>query len=114
MLVTPYDSITEIAARQFPFVPVRLLLLDHFESAKYAAQVTAPTLLIAAENDTVIPRASSERLLTRFRPGIARLEVVAGTGHNDIGASATYLRLLSDRRPAGDPPHASLAIVGLA
>src|SRR5581483_3606208 len=51
VLVTPYDSIAEIGARQFPFVPVKWLLLDRFESWKYAPQVTAPTLIIAAEHD---------------------------------------------------------------
>ena len=69
VLVTPYDSIQEIAAARFAFFPVRWLLRDKFESWKYAPAVTAPTLLIAAEHDEVIPRASTELLLTRFKTG---------------------------------------------
>ena len=97
VLVTPYDSIQDLAVRQFPFFPVRWLLLDRFESWKYAAQVTAPTLLIAAEHDEVIPRASTERLLTRFRGGVAKLEVVPATSHNTISESPEYIPLI--RRP---------------
>jgi uncharacterized protein len=98
ILVTPYDSIQDLAMRQFPIFPVRWLLLDRFESWKYAAQVTAPTLLVAAEHDEVIPRASTELLLTRFRAGVATLKVVAGTGHNTISGSPEYIPLLQALR----------------
>ncbi len=59
---TAYDSIQELAAAQYPYVPVRWLLLDKFESWRYAPKVSAPTLIIAAEHDELIPRASTELL----------------------------------------------------
>ncbi|MBI1889781.1 MAG: alpha/beta fold hydrolase [Burkholderiales bacterium] len=93
-LVTPYNSIQELASNQFPYFPVRWLLLDKFESWKYATQVVAPTLVIAAEHDEVIPRASTESLFTRFRTGVAALKVVAGTGHNTVSDSPDYILLL--------------------
>jgi pimeloyl-ACP methyl ester carboxylesterase len=94
VLVTPYESIQGLAARQFPYLPVRWLLLDKFESGKYAPTVTAPTLVIAAEHDEVIPRASTEALCTRFSGGVATMKVVAGTGHNTISESPAYIPLL--------------------
>jgi hypothetical protein len=94
VLVTPYESIQGLAARQFPYLPVHWLLLDKFESGKYAPKVTAPTLVIAAEHDEVIPRASTEVLCTRFSGGVATLKVVAGTGHNTISESPAYIPLL--------------------
>lgn len=94
VLVTPYDSLQELAAAQFPFFPVRWLLHDKFESGKYAAKITAPTLLIAAENDEVIPRSSTETLHARFATGVALLRVVSGTGHNTISSSPEYTALL--------------------
>ncbi len=97
VLVTPYDSIEGIAAQQFPWAPVRWLLQDKFDSGTYAAQVKAPTLLVAAEHDEVIPRASTEQLLKRFAPGMARLAVVPGTGHNTIQESGRYAGLLAGR-----------------
>lgn len=94
VLVTPYDSIQELAALQFPYFPVRWLLRDKFESWRYAGQVTAPTVVIVAEHDEVIPRASTEALYARFREGVASLEVVAGADHNTITDSAEYIPLL--------------------
>ena len=94
VLVTPYESLQELAAAQFPYLPVRWLLLDKFESWRYAQQVTAPTLLVAAEHDEVIPRASTEALYKRFRTGIASFKVVAGTSHNTISESPEYMPLL--------------------
>lgn len=99
ILVTPYDSILDLAVGQFPLFPVRWLLRDKFESWKYAPQVTAPTLLLAAEHDEVIPRASTQALWARFRPGLARLEVIGGTGHNSISDSPEYIALLKGRPP---------------
>ena len=93
ILVTPYDSLVEFAAKQFPYFPVRWLLLDKYESWKYAAQVTAPTLIVAAERDEVIPRTSTEALYARFHAGVATLRVVAGASHNTISESPEYAPL---------------------
>jgi len=94
VLVTPYDSLQEIAAKQFPLFPVRWLILDKYESWRYAPAVKAPTLIIAAENDEVIPRSSSEVLASRFASGIASFKVLPGTNHNSISSSPEYLPLL--------------------
>ncbi|MEQ1808092.1 MAG: dienelactone hydrolase family protein [Burkholderiaceae bacterium] len=90
VLVTPYDSLAEIAASQFAWFPMRWLLRDTYESWRDAPQVSAPTTLIAAEHDEVIPRASTELLHTRFAKGIASLEVLPGTGHNTVEQSPRY------------------------
>ena len=94
VLVTPFDSLQEIAASQYPYVPVRWFLQDKFESWRYAPSITAPTLIIAAENDEVIPRASTELLCTRFPNGVATFHQIAHVGHNNIAESADYLPLL--------------------
>jgi len=96
ILITPYNSLEELAARQLPIFPVHWLLRDRYDSWKYAPRIQVPTLLLAAEHDEVIPRASTERLLRQFAPGVARLEVIPGTGHNSIAASPRYLPLLRD------------------
>jgi pimeloyl-ACP methyl ester carboxylesterase len=95
VLVTPYDSVQELAARQFPYVPVRWLLLDKFESWRFAPHINAPTLIVAADHDEVVPRASTELLRSRFRSGLASFAVLPGTGHNTISDSPEYLPLLS-------------------
>jgi len=95
VLVTPYDSIEEIAAAQYPYLPVKWLLLDRYESWRYAPGIRIPTQIIAAENDEVIPRASTEKLVARFPAGgVASVTVIAGTGHNDIDAKSEYLEIM--------------------
>jgi pimeloyl-ACP methyl ester carboxylesterase len=89
-LVSPYDSITRVAQRQFPLVPVSWLLRDTFDSVGKAAKVRAPVLVLLAERDQVIPRAHSERLATAFAPGRVEMRAIAGTDHDSIGASPEY------------------------
>jgi alpha-beta hydrolase superfamily lysophospholipase len=94
VLVTPFDSLEGLAALRFPYVPVKWLLKDKFESWRFAPYVTAPTLIIAAEHDEIVPRASTELLQSRFKSGLTSLNVVAGAGHNTISNSDQYLQLL--------------------
>lgn len=91
VLVTPYDSIQELAARQFPYFPIRWLLTDKFESWRYAPAIHAPALLLAAANDEVIPRGSTEKLYAAFSPGVASLKIIPEVGHNTISSSPLYL-----------------------
>lgn len=98
VLVTPYDSIEALAASQFPMFPVSWLLQDKFESRLYASLVKVPTLVIVAGNDQVIPRASTEQLYRRFAPGIARMEVIEGAGHDAILAAPQFDSLLRNFR----------------
>jgi pimeloyl-ACP methyl ester carboxylesterase len=97
VLVTPYDSILGIAQEQFAWFPVRWLLRDKHESWRYAPSILAPVLVLAAEHDEVIPRASTELLRTRFRQGKLRYIVIPGTGHNTIAQSAAYWEALREQ-----------------
>lgn len=94
LLITPFDSLQTIAARQLPFLPIKWLLKDKFESSTYAARIKVPTLLIAAEQDEIIPRSSTEALYRHFAPGVATLKVIPDKGHNSISESPAYLPLL--------------------
>ena len=96
ILVTPYDSIVNLARRQFPFLPVGLLLQDRFESWRHAPRVTAPTLIIAAEHDEVVPRERTTALLEAFSPGVARMEMIPGAGHNSLSSNPAYMKAVSE------------------
>lgn len=98
VLVTPYDSLQELAVAQFPYVPVRWMLSDKFESWRYAPQVKAPTLILEAEKDEVIPNASTQLLLTRFADGVATLKRIEGVGHGSISESPGYVAALNSIR----------------
>lgn len=94
ILITPYESIQKLAAAQFPFFPIRWLLTDKFESWRYAQKVTAPTQLIAAQNDEVIPASSTKALCKYFPLSVATLTIIPDVGHNDISDSSNYLAAL--------------------
>ncbi len=94
ILITPFDSILEVARRQYPFLPVDRLLLDRYEAVNDAPRVSAPTRIIAAEHDEIVPRRSTEALWRSFPAGLAELRVVPGTGHNSISRSPDYMKHL--------------------
>ncbi|MDZ3827103.1 alpha/beta hydrolase [Pseudomonas monsensis] len=96
ILVTPYNSLEEIAEQHYPWLPVKWLLRDRFESGRYAAHIRVPTLLLAASDDEVIARASTERLLDSFPKGVAVLKVVPDSGHNSISERREYLQWMRD------------------
>ncbi len=102
VLVTPYDSIVELAASRFRFFPVRWLLQDKYESWRYASRITVPTTLVVAGRDHVIPNDSSLRLAGRFRPGIARIVDLPEAGHNDVSGFPGYVQALAKARTHGD------------
>jgi hypothetical protein len=98
VLVTPYDSLLTVAATQFSFFPLRWLMLDKFESWRYAPKVTAPTQIIAAQNDEVIPASSTAALFKRFPPSLAQMTTISRVGHNSISESPDYIPLLRNAR----------------
>lgn len=90
VLITPFDSIERIAAQRFSIMPISLILQDKFESWRYAPQITAPTLIIASELDSIVPRANTEALIAAFKPGITRAKVLSGVDHGSISAHPEY------------------------
>lgn len=90
VLVTPYDSIENVAKKSFPIFPVSLILQDRFDSAQMIPNVDAGSLVILAENDQVIPRANSDALIARFPIDQVTVKVIDRTDHNSIGLSQFY------------------------
>ena len=101
VLVTPYDSIAALAAKQFPYVPVRWLLRDRFDSVERAGQLRVPTTLVIAGRDQVIPPAHSERLASAFAPGVANVVRLTNAGHNDVSSAPGYAEALAGLMQAG-------------
>ncbi|MGV8919269.1 MAG: alpha/beta hydrolase [Pseudomonas sp.] len=94
ILITPYNSLLQLAEEKLPYFPVKYLLRDTFESWRDAPAITAPTLLIVAQDDEIIPRSSSDELLSHFKHGVATMQVIAGKDHNTISDSPEYLKLI--------------------
>lgn len=94
VLITPFDAFKDPANKAYPYLPCGLLLIDKYESWRYAPRIQAPTLILAAGNDEIIPASSTERLRTRFQNGLVHYVVIAGTGHNTISDAPNYMSLI--------------------
>jgi len=82
VLLTPYRSITAMAGEVFPWLPVRWLVRDRFDSESLAPSVTVPVRVVHGTDDEVIPFAHGEALARRFPRGT--LDRVVGGHHNDL------------------------------
>jgi uncharacterized protein len=83
VLDAPYTSIVDVAAQAYPFLPVRLLIADRYETTKYIAQVRAPLLILHGERDAVIPVAMGREVF-RLANEPKRLAIFANGGHSDL------------------------------
>ena len=90
ILISPFDSVESIAKEKFPYLPISLLLRHPFDSISRAPSIKAPALIIAAENDTIIPLSHSLRLAEKWG-GRKEVKIIKGKDHNDI-VTEEYLK----------------------
>ncbi|WDI31517.1 alpha/beta hydrolase [Hyphococcus flavus] len=95
-LITPYDSIENVAQSKFPFVPVSLLLHDKYNSAARAHKIDAETLIVMAENDGVIPLHFTEALIRQFGAPAPQIHQIPGTHHLTVSNPPLFWRILGD------------------
>jgi pimeloyl-ACP methyl ester carboxylesterase len=82
MLITPWDRLESVAAYHFPWLPVRWLLRDRYDSVTHLASFGRPVLVVLAQRDSIVPARFGEALfdsLTEPR----KLIVVKAADHND-------------------------------
>ncbi len=94
LLITPYDSIEKVAASQYPIFPVSLLLKDRYDSVSRAGRIRARTLILLAEDDRVIPRENSMRLVEAFPASIVTVATIKGVDHTTISQVREFKRLI--------------------
>jgi pimeloyl-ACP methyl ester carboxylesterase len=89
VLVTPFDSLVEVAKHHYPYLPVSLMLRHRFDSAQLAPKLAMPLLCVAAERDSVIPAAHARRLYEAWG-GPKRWILLDGAGHNSTDGAAAF------------------------
>ena len=89
VLVSPFDSLRSLGRRQYPFLPVSLLLKHPFDSAARAPRIRAPVLVLAGGRDTIVPAPLSRRLHDAWG-GPKRWILIPEADHNDIQAQPRY------------------------
>jgi hypothetical protein len=96
VLVTPYDSLVNVAGAHFPVFPVALLMRDRYDCIGLVHVVRAPVLAVIAGDDEIIPRARSEALVAAFPQSQIRVTLLEGATHNSIDLFPGYLRAVGD------------------
>lgn len=97
VLVTPFDSLVNVARGHFRWLPVGLLLRDRFDSIELVrtGRVLAPTLIVIASADEVVPAERGDALAAAFPSGQVQVLRLEGAHHNSVGMFPEYLRTLS-------------------
>ena len=95
VLITPFDSILNIAKKAYPVFPVGWLLKDKYRSIEYAPDIKIPVLVILAGRDRVIPSDSSHRLIQAFSQ-VAEVSVLENSDHNNLQTDDTFYSLIKD------------------
>ena len=83
VLVSPFDSLEETAARQLRWAPVRLLLRDRYDNAGKLSALGMPVLILHGEEDALISVDQARALATR-NPA-AELVTHPDWGHDLVG-----------------------------
>jgi pimeloyl-ACP methyl ester carboxylesterase len=83
VLVTPFDSLAALARHHYPGAPVRLVLRHRIETAELLRRVDAPTAVIVAERDRIVPASRSQPVLDAAHHLVYRT-AISGAGHNDL------------------------------
>lgn len=81
VLVTPWESLPEVAADAYPFLPARLLCRESYNNVENLADVTIPIVVVAAGRDEVVGAEAGRRVFESYR-GRKHLIVLDNAGHN--------------------------------
>lgn len=93
VLRSTFSSLVDAAAHHFPWLPVRMLLLDRYPSNRRIPTVTCPILVIHGTRDQIVPLALGKRLFdaapATSASGVPKRFLELPTAdHNDVVAVA--------------------------
>ena len=83
LLLTPFDSLANVAQHHYPLLPVRWIMRDQYPSQEWLTNYRGPIAIILAENDTIVPAAFGQQLHDSYA-GPKKLIVANQADHNDL------------------------------
>jgi uncharacterized protein len=81
IIESTFTSAKDMAAKHYPFLPVRLLLKYNFQTIDYIQNVKSPILIIHSENDEIVPFSQGQKLFETASEPKEFLKIHGG--HND-------------------------------
>lgn len=89
VLASPFTSMADVAALAVPWLPVRGLVRDRFDTLAKASAIHVPTLIVHGRRDELVPLAMGQLVAANIRG--AALAVDDEAGHNDLVGSDWYI-----------------------
>jgi hypothetical protein len=95
ILISPYDSIANVAKEVHPYLPVDLLLKHRFDSISRAPSIKIPLYVLYGTNDVLIKPWRSIALAEKWG-GKVQIQEISGANHESIVESPAcwgYIKL---------------------
>nr|WP_299344769.1 alpha/beta fold hydrolase [Allomuricauda sp.] len=95
ILDAPYYSLSKVAKKFIPFMPLSLLIKFPMPTYKWMKYVNCPIHIIHGTDDRLIPYKTSVKL-SKIKPENTKLYTVIGGGHKDLHTFESYHRMLTE------------------
>ncbi len=82
LLITPWDRLEHVATHHYPWLPVKWLLRDRYDSVTQLASFDRPVLVVVAQSDSIVPARFGEALYHALAVP-KQLIVIRNAEHND-------------------------------
>ena len=82
LLITPWDQLARVGSHHYPWLPVKWMLRDGYDTLASLAKFDRPVVIAVAERDTIVPARFGTALHDALG-GPKRLIVVKASDHND-------------------------------
>ena len=98
ILITPWDTLASVAQSKVPFLPVRLLLTDKYDSIGNLAGFKGRIAVVGAGRDEVIPIKHANDLYRSISSATKRMWIIKEGGHNDwpMHTNTSWWKEISD------------------
>lgn len=95
ILDAPYYSLSKVAKKFIPFMPLSLLIRFPMPTYKWLQYVNCPIHIIHGTDDRLIPYKTSVKL-SKIKPQNTTLHTVIGGGHKNLNTFVSYHKMLQD------------------
>jgi len=95
ILDAPYYSLSKVAKKFIPFMPLSLLIKFPMPTYKWLKYVNCPIHIIHGTDDRLIPYKTSVKL-SKIKPELSKLYTIIGGGHKDLNNFESYHSMLEE------------------
>lgn len=95
ILDAPYYSLSKVAKKYIPFMPLSLLLKFPMPTYKWLKYVNCPIHIVHGTDDKLIPYKTSVKL-SKIKPKSTRLYTIIGGGHKNLNTFTEYHKMLTE------------------